>query len=74
MLWWRIDSRHRNRLGIEESGVVITKVDSGSLADESGFQSGDVILEINRKRITTPEDYKNIAESLKEGQTALFLS
>ncbi|SRR5579884_3256449 len=61
-----------NKLGIEE-GVIITKVESGSLADESGFRSGDVILEINRKRITTPEDYKNIAGSLKRGQTALFL-
>ena len=69
----RLTPEIANRLGIEESGVVITKVDSGSLADESGFQSGDIILEINRKRITTPEDYKNIAESLKEGQTALFL-
>jgi len=69
----RLTPEIANRLGIEESGVVITKVDSGSLADESGLQSGDVILEINRKRITTPEDYKNIAESLKEGQTALFL-
>jgi serine protease Do len=61
-----------NKLGIEE-GVVITKVESGSLADESGFRSGDVILEINRKRITTPEDYKNLTNSLKKGQTALFL-
>ncbi|MER3447730.1 MAG: peptidase [Candidatus Dadabacteria bacterium] len=61
------------RLGIEEGGVIVTKVDSGSLADESGFQSGDVILEINRKKITTPEDYKSTASSLKKGQTALFL-
>lgn len=62
-----------NRLGIEEGGVIITKVDSRSLAGESGFQRGDVILEMNRKRITTSEDYKNVANSLKEGQTALFL-
>jgi serine protease Do len=62
-----------NRLRIDEGGVIITKVDSGSLADESGFRGGDVILEINRKRITTQEDYKNVANSLQEGHTALFL-
>jgi serine protease Do len=63
-----------NRLGVEEDGgVIVTKVDSGSLADEAGFQGGDVILEINRKRIKNLEDYRNMANSLKEGQTALFL-
>lgn len=69
----KLTSDIANRLRIDEGGVIITKVDSGSLADESGFRSGDVILEINRKRITTQEDYKNVANSLQEGQTALFL-
>ncbi len=63
-----------NRLGVEEdSGVIVTKVDTGSLAEEAGFHNGDVILEINRKRIRNLEDYKNMASSLKERQTALFL-
>lgn len=69
----RLTPEIASRLGIEEGGVIVTKVDSGSLADESGFQSGDVILEINRKKITTPEDYRSVASSLKKGQTALFL-
>lgn len=63
-----------NRLGVEEdSGVIVTKVNSRSPADDAGFKIGDLILEINRKRITTSEDYKNILSSLTNGQKALFL-
>ncbi|MGH7909811.1 MAG: PDZ domain-containing protein, partial [Thermodesulfobacteriota bacterium] len=62
------------RLGVEnERGVIITKVDSRSPADDAGFKIGDLILEINRKIITTSEDYKNILSSLTNGQKALFL-
>ncbi len=62
------------RLGVEnESGVIITKVDSRSPADDAGFKIGDLILEINRKIITTSEDYQNILSSLTNGHKALFL-
>ncbi len=70
----KLTSDIANKLGIEDNtGVIVTKVDSGSLAEEAGFQNGDVILEVNRKRIRNLEDYKNMASSLKESQTTLFL-
>ena len=39
-------------------GVVIIDVEDGSLADEMGLQEGDVILEINRKKIETLKDFE----------------
>jgi Do/DeqQ family serine protease len=39
-------------------GVVIIGVEDGSLADEMGLQEGDVILEINRKKIETLKDFE----------------
>ena len=55
------------------SGVVITGVQPGSVADESGLKTGDIILEINKNYIGNLENYRNALDSLKKGQTALFL-
>lgn len=57
----------------EEKGVVITGVEAGSIAQEAGFQPGDVILEINRQPIRSIDDYKSVVERLERGKSALFL-
>ena len=41
-----------------KSGVVIISVEDGSPAYELGLQEGDVILEINRKKIETIKDFE----------------
>jgi serine protease Do len=46
-------------LGVSESkGVVVTNVDDGSPADEAGLRRGDVILEVNQKKIQSVQDYR----------------
>jgi len=47
------------RYGISgvKHGVVVLGAEPGSLADEIGFQEGDVILEINRKKIESMKDF-----------------
>lgn len=51
---------YAERLGIEpdEGGVIITKIDEGSPAEMAGLQEGDVILEINKNKISSLKDYK----------------
>jgi serine protease Do len=48
--------------GIKQ-GVVVIAVEEGSLADEMGLQEGDVILEINRKKI---ESLKVFEKAMKD--------
>jgi len=50
-------------------GVVITGVEDGSAAEEIGFQEGDVILEINRKKIESLRDFERAMKdaSLEKG-------
>jgi serine protease Do len=57
----------------EEKGVVITDVVPDSLADQAGFQAGDVILEINRRAIKNIGDYKSAIENLEKGKSTIFL-
>jgi serine protease Do len=59
------------RYGISgiKRGVVITGVESGSPAEEIGFQEGDVILEINRRKVESLRDFERVMKdaSLEKG-------
>ncbi|HEY7534990.1 MAG TPA: DegQ family serine endoprotease [Thermodesulfobacteriota bacterium] len=69
-----INPQIQRRLGIEDSqGVIITNVESGGPAQESGLRVGDLILEINKKQIKNLEDYRKSMDSIKNGETALLL-
>ncbi|HWR59357.1 MAG TPA: DegQ family serine endoprotease [Thermodesulfovibrionales bacterium] len=59
-------------IGSGEKGVVVVRVEPGSTADEAGLKKGDVILEIDRKRITGIGDYNKMASARESGDTALF--
>ncbi len=49
----------RYRISAEiKRGVVVISVEEGSPADDIGLQEGDVILEINRKKIETVKDFE----------------
>jgi len=54
-------------------GVVITNVSPGGLADTAGLQPGDVIREINRRKVRNSGDYQGIVKSLKANSTVLLL-
>lgn len=49
----------------ENSGVVVTYVESTSPADEAGLISGDIILEINKQPVKNISDYERITQRLK---------
>jgi serine protease Do len=44
----------------DTSGVVVMRVESGSVADEAGLQRGDVIVEVDRKPVKTVEDFQKL--------------
>jgi serine protease Do len=62
-------------LGHEANGVLVTQVESGSIADNLGLNRGDIIVSINQQPVRTPQD---AADRLKEiaaspNKTALLL-
>jgi serine protease Do len=68
--------QNARRLGIEstEGGMVVTDVEPGGPASESGISRGDVILEMNRKPVTTMEDVRSALESAGEKPILLLLT
>jgi serine protease Do len=69
-----INPQIQRRFNIEDSqGVIITNVQQGSIAWESGLRRGDIVLEINKKPIRNLDDYRKAMGSIEQGQTALFL-
>lgn len=62
-----------DRLGLEEKrGVQITRVESGSFAEEVGLQERDVIVSINRVPVASLDDVKKLQANLKPGDAVAF--
>ncbi len=54
-------------------GVVVNSVESGSAAEQAGIQSGDVVVELNRKSVRNTDDFRRLSKSLGKDETALLL-
>jgi len=59
-------------LGRDDKGVVILKVEPGSPADEAKLRKGDVIQEIDSKKINSIGDFNKIASNIKPGSSVLL--
>jgi serine protease Do len=55
------------------TGVVVTDIEEGSLAESSGLQPGDVVLELNRQPVKDFVSFQRIADPLKPSELALLL-
>jgi serine protease Do len=69
-----IDARAREQLNIPGNlkGAIVTGIDQSSAAFEAGLREGDVILEINRKPVTSADDAVQLsAKNDKKGSVLL---
>ncbi len=62
------------QLGVEkdEKGVVVVKIESGALAEESGIKKGDVIQEVDRKRIANLNEFNRAVSKIRPDDTVLL--
>ncbi len=54
-------------------GVLVTDVKPGSFASDLGVLRGDVILSINRKPVSSAEDFNGVEKQLRSGADVLLL-
>jgi serine protease Do len=63
----------RQAMGFKgNNGVLIASTEPGSFADDIGLEKGDVIIELNRQPVNSPEDIRRIQNALKPGDSVAF--
>jgi len=73
----QVSGRQAQRLGAKgNSAVVVSEVEEGSVADESGLSAGDVITSINGKTVKTIRDLREALSDadLEDGVSIQFLT
>ncbi|VAX25114.1 HtrA protease/chaperone protein [hydrothermal vent metagenome] len=69
-----IPAQLAERMGIEGgAGVVVTSVAPGSPAGTAGAIAGDVIMEMNKKKVRNIQEYESAISSAKPGDSLLML-
>ena len=63
------------QLGYDENekGVIITNVKPGSKGEQAEIRQGDLIKEINRRPVSTLNDYQEKMQKIKKGETIHLL-
>jgi serine protease Do len=56
----------------DQKGVLVNKVDPGSVAQEQGLREGDLIKEVNRQAIASAEEFKSAVAQAKKGESVLL--
>jgi serine protease Do len=56
----------------ESRGVLITKVDPGSLAQSEGLHEGDLIKEVNRVDVGSVGEFSSAVSKVRHGETVLL--
>ena len=72
------------QLGIARDGVIVTEVQGGSPADEVGIQPQDIIVQVNRIKISSMKDFnreitkaagkKSVTLLIKRGRSSFFVA
>lgn len=55
-----------------QQGVVVTAVEPGSLADDSGLKPGDVITDVNGKAVTSLHEFRDATKGIDPKRGARF--
>jgi serine protease Do len=67
------DARQQFNVPSDVHGAAIANVRPGSPADEAGLQPGDVVVEVNRKPVTSAEQFVNAVHATPAGKDILLL-
>jgi len=57
----------------DEKGIIVTRVVSGSKAEQAGFKTGDLILEVNRRPVDSTRNFKQQIDRITSGQNVQVL-
>jgi serine protease Do len=56
----------------DKKGVLVSKVETGSAAQEQGLREGDLIKELNRQPVSSADEFKSALSQIKKGDSVLL--
>jgi len=56
-----------------QEGLIITQVKRSSEADRKGLAVGDIIIEVNRRRVTTVDNLEKLMDKVASGEAIILL-
>lgn len=69
-----ISQEQRSQLGLPDSfnGLIVSEIDTGSNAYRRGVRQGDLVTEVNRQKVTLPEEIAPAIANAKPGDAILL--
>jgi len=67
------DARQQLNVPSDVKGAAVAEVRPGSPAEDAGLQPGDVIVEVNRKPVTSAEQFASAVKATPSGKDMLLL-
>jgi serine protease Do len=67
------DARQQLNVPANVNGAAIANVRPGSPAEDAGLQPGDVVVEVNRKPVTSAEQFASAVHATPDGKDILLL-
>jgi len=65
--------RLKEQYGLTTPALLVRGVIPGSVADEAGLRSGDILMEVNKTPVSVPRQLYLLASRMKSGMDVLFL-
>lgn len=59
---------------IEDKGVVVYRIEPGSPAENSGLRKGDLIMEIERQRITSASEFQRVIQKITRNDVMVLIN
>lgn len=59
---------------IEDRGVVVYRIEPGSPAENSGLKKGDLIMEIERQRISNSTEFQRVIQKISRYDVLVFIN
>ncbi len=60
------------QLSPDKRGVIVTRIEPDSFAEEIGMQERDIIMAINRQPVNSVDDVRKVQQKLKPGDAVAF--
>jgi len=68
-----VDAELAEKFKLKDSaGVLIAKVEPGSIAEAEGLRTGDLIKEVNREEVESVTEFTDAVSAAKRGETILL--